>query len=345
MQLPGTLPSDQPPELEALFVRILGDITDRVLPDMITVGEAMWYSLAAIMLTYYGLGVALHVFPAQKLIGTILMIIFVWAMLYYYYTPLFGAMTFPKAIIAGGYWFQNLFLGNVGTDISQEIMSSATKIWERTIEDFKGLNILWALARAPYVLWSTWVVTILSLLTIVMVGIVWVAATAQVLLAVLLLAIYVLLGPICIPFLLVPALNFFFWGWFKALLKYSLYGAVAGALLAVFSGVGLAYIRAVTDALVNPLSLGVGGVTDLFSWNLSIFIFFTVGMMAIFKVDEVAASIVGAMGPSAAGMITGAAAAVATVATGGVGRALKASRAAKAVPAAKAAAGSIRSLD
>ena len=83
---------------------------------------------------------------------------------------------------------------------------------------------------------QTGFVAALSLVTLLMIGLVWVILTAQLLLAILILGVYVMLGPICIPFLLTPPLNFFFWGWFKALLKYSLYGAVAGALLAMFSG-------------------------------------------------------------------------------------------------------------
>ena len=126
MQFPGTIPSDKPPELKDLFVRILGDITDRVLPEMIQVGEDMAWSLGAIMLAYYGLGIALQHFPFQKLVGAVLMLIFVHALLYYYHDPIFGYMTFPKAIIAGGYWFEDLFLGNATTAVFQELWKSVT---------------------------------------------------------------------------------------------------------------------------------------------------------------------------------------------------------------------------
>ena len=74
---------------------------------------------------------------------------------------------------------------------------------------------------------------------------------------------------------------------------------------------------------MNPGAHGLNEVTDLFSWTLATGLFFTVGLMAAFKVDEIAGSIVGAAGPSAAGMLAGAASAAATVATAGKAAALK----------------------
>jgi hypothetical protein len=47
-------------------------------------------------------------------------------------------------------------------------------------------------------------------------------------------AIAVLLGPMFIPFFIVPKLEWLFWGWFKAFLQYSFYPVVANAYLYVF---------------------------------------------------------------------------------------------------------------
>ena len=47
-------------------------------------------------------------------------------------------------------------------------------------------------------------------------------------------AIAVLLGPIFIPFFIVPKMEWLFWGWFKAFLQYSFYPVVANAYLYVF---------------------------------------------------------------------------------------------------------------
>ena len=51
---------------------------------------------------------------------------------------------------------------------------------------------------------------------------------AQVLWAQLALGVLLILGPLFIPFLLVEPLAFLFWGWFKSMFTYTLYGAIAG---------------------------------------------------------------------------------------------------------------------
>lgn len=47
-------------------------------------------------------------------------------------------------------------------------------------------------------------------------------------------AIAVLLGPVFIPFFIVPKMEWLFWGWFKAFLQYTFYPVVANAYLYVF---------------------------------------------------------------------------------------------------------------
>jgi type IV secretory pathway VirB6-like protein len=46
-------------------------------------------------------------------------------------------------------------------------------------------------------------------------------------------AIAVLLGPVFIPFFIVPGMEWLFWGWLKALLQYAFYPVVANAYLFV----------------------------------------------------------------------------------------------------------------
>ena len=47
-------------------------------------------------------------------------------------------------------------------------------------------------------------------------------------------AIAVLLGPMFIPFFIVPQMEWMFWGWLKSFLQYSFYPVVANAYLYVF---------------------------------------------------------------------------------------------------------------
>jgi hypothetical protein len=49
----------------------------------------------------------------------------------------------------------------------------------------------------------------------------------------------VLVGPIFIPFFIVPRMDWIFWGWFKALLQYSFYPVIANAFVYVYGQIWL----------------------------------------------------------------------------------------------------------
>jgi hypothetical protein len=55
-------------------------------------------------------------------------------------------------------------------------------------------------------------------------------------------AIAVMLGPIFIPFFIVPHLEWLFWGWLKSLIQYAFYPVVANAYLFVFGNLLIHFI-------------------------------------------------------------------------------------------------------
>ena len=308
MLLAQGLPAQPPPDLNDLFVRVLGQLTDTALPDVLLMGKYLWSAIATIMLTYWGLRLAFGQGGGYgELLEKVLFLMLPYTILHYYDKPIVGSLTFPQLIAAQGVWLQDVFLKNSVTNVFTEYMSVLTVIWKQLYQDWQDLNILWALAKAPERLFTMYAMALLAGVTLLMVGLVWVITTAQVLLAILVIAIYVLLGPLFIPFYPVkaPVFGEFFWNWLRSVLKYSLYSAVAGAMLAVFSGVGIAYLRMVKDALLRPD--GFSTITEFFSWTLITMIFFTVGLLATLKVDEIAGSLVSGGGPSTGGMLVGAA--------------------------------------
>jgi hypothetical protein len=64
-------------------------------------------------------------------------------------------------------------------------------------------------------------------------------------------AVLVLLGPVCIPFLLFQPLSFLFWGWFRSLLQYSFYPLVCAAFSSIFSNLFINLIAANTNDTLN----------------------------------------------------------------------------------------------
>ena len=73
---------------------------------------------------------------------------------------------------------------------------------------------------------------------------------------------------------------FLFWGWFRSMITFALYGALASAVTRVFLGVGLGYVTSVSDnaALDNP--------ERMLGWLLILFPSMIAGVLAAMRVGE-----------------------------------------------------------
>ncbi len=60
-------------------------------------------------------------------------------------------------------------------------------------------------------------------------------------------AVCLLVGPIFVPFFIVPKLDFLFWGWLRATIQYSFFQVVANAFIFVFGKLLLAFLLATPD--------------------------------------------------------------------------------------------------
>ena len=96
-------------------------------------------------------------------------------------------------------------------------------------------------------------------------------------------AVCVLLGPIFIPFFIVPKLDWLFWGWFKAFVGYSFYQVIASAFIFIFSKVLLGLL-----AVIGPITLS-NAFTILPALLLTLF----TCIYGLFKIPELTASILG----------------------------------------------------
>jgi hypothetical protein len=61
--------------------------------------------------------------------------------------------------------------------------------------------------------------------------------------------VLLLVGPVFIPFFVVPKMDWLFWGWFKAFLQYSFYQVVASAFVYIFGKLLLAFFAIDTGGL------------------------------------------------------------------------------------------------
>ncbi len=68
-------------------------------------------------------------------------------------------------------------------------------------------------------------------------------------------ALCILLGPVFIPFFIVPQLDWLFWGWLKAFIQYSFYQVVAAGVLYIVSQFTFGIIHAQITGLISPTDL------------------------------------------------------------------------------------------
>ena len=122
---------------------------------------------------------------------------------------------------------------------------------------------------------------------------------AQVIWAHIALAVCILVGPILIPWLIFPPMSFLFWGWFRTLLIYTLYGVIAGAILNIFMNVGLGFLnRLVTSALTFE------NLSGTLLWYIVFWPLIISGILASLKVGELAQLLVSGAGSAGAGLGT-----------------------------------------
>ena len=141
---------------------------------------------------------------------------------------------------------------------------------------------------------------------------------AQVIWAQVALSILIILGPIFIPFLVFEPLAFLFWGWFRAMLTYSFYAVIAGAVLRVFSAVGIAYVTTLGQANLDMSSFMQVGM-----WTLAVVPFFIAGMLASLKCGELASMLVSGGGAGGSGLMGMVSTAGMAAASGGTAAAAK----------------------
>lgn len=89
------------------------------------------------------------------------------------------------------------------------------------------------------------------------------------------MAIAVMMGPVFIPFFIVPKMEWLFWGWLKALIQYSFYPVVANAYLYVFGHVLIRFVDA------HPPPYDGGLVAVLFFPLVMLLVAFTFGILKI----------------------------------------------------------------
>src|SRR5262249_19337047 len=171
-------------------------------------------------------GGVVNVFHFDHFADLLMTIAFGYAMITYYSTPLPGTnFSFYHLIVD-----QGLSLAN------QLNHSLVQEIWNRLNALYFSLEmpaLSMAFNALEFVRYTLTVVCLLFAMA---------AIFAVIAFGYIAVAIAVLVGPVFIPFFIVPHLEWLFWGWFKSLVQYAFYPVVANAYLFVFGNLLIHFI-------------------------------------------------------------------------------------------------------
>lgn len=216
------------------FFAVLSDLMTQNAALFQTVGANMFRGFAVMLIVWFGLKSALAsagaghgpLFHFDNFASLLLTIAFGFAMITYYAQPIPGF----------GVSFYHLIIDE-GLNLSNQLNNSLVQnIWDRLTGLYWGLEM------------PVLALNILEILRYTVTVLLLVAAQAAVFAVIafgyIAAAIAVLLGPIFIPFFIVPQMEWLFWGWLKSLIQYAFYPVVANAYLYVFGNLLIHFVDA-----------------------------------------------------------------------------------------------------
>ena len=212
-------------------------------PEFLRFGYSMFVAFATILIVWQGIKMMLdndslgdHMFDFAKLL---LFISFGYALIAYYESPLPGI----------GVSFSNL--------VTDQAHVFANILDARSLElVFDHLDTLWGQFVQPDA-WSI-LANLLYWLLLIVVTLAKVVALAIVAFGLIASAVCALLGPIFVPFFIVPKLDWLFWSWFKSFVQYSFVPVVAFAFLMIFERFIFQYLTTLPPGITEDYYLVYG---------------------------------------------------------------------------------------
>ena len=221
------------------------------------IGSRMFFAFAAILISWHGLRMMLtargsgdNLYPFAKLL---LIIAFGYAMIAYYASPIPGL----------GSSFSNL--------ITDQAMYLAGLISARSIQNAQeSLNTLWNALEQPDP-WSI-LANLLYWTMLIVIALAQFALLFVISFSMIAAAVCVLVGPLFVPFFIVPTMEWLFWGWLKAFIQYAFTLVVANAFIFVFERFLSRYLQTLPPGLrlEDQLLYGVHAVMILVTFAVGV---------------------------------------------------------------------------
>jgi hypothetical protein len=194
-------------------------------PSIDALGLRMVIALATIMLVWFGVQESLSAahggpgFHMGKFLNFFLLITFAYVLVAYYDSGIPGVGYSLKGFINGGAQYLVRVIGMDSVDLMHNDLS--------VLQGSSGPGIIKTFADPYYSMAFFFIQVMLALFAATLSLIVGYGAIA--------LTVVGLFGPVLIPFMVVPKLEFLFWNWLRAYIGFCFYKVVAAAVLSVLA--------------------------------------------------------------------------------------------------------------
>jgi len=226
-------------------------------------GQNLFRSFATILVAWYGIKSALsaasgkYVFQFDHFASLLLTISFGFAMVNYYNTPVPGV----------GTSFHNL-VTNEAQFLSSRIDQAQLQTVIAGVADFES--------RMDSPGWGDFLGTAIYVVVTILLAAAQAIALVVIAYGFIATAVCVLVGPIFVPFFIVPKMEWLFWGWFRCFLQYAFYQVVASAVVFIMANLMVGALR-----LPPP---GTLSTVQLMAWFPVLFITFLASIYALLKI-------------------------------------------------------------
>jgi len=257
-------------------------------------GQNLFRSFATILVAWYGVKSALssasgkHPFHFDNFASLLLTISFGFAMVNYYSAPIPGV----------GVSFHNL-VTNEAQYLSNQIDQAQLQTIIQSVADFES--------RLDSPTWGDILGTAIYVIVTILLAAAQAVALVVIAYGFIATAVCVLVGPIFVPFFIVPKMEWLFWGWFRCFIQYAFYQVIAAAVVFIIGNLMVGALR------LPPA--GTLSTVQLIAWFPVLFITFLASIYTLLKIPTLTNHIFsGTAGGSSAALLEAPAAAAGTAA-------------------------------
>lgn len=250
------------PDLLQLILQSIMQLLTQNIGFFDAMGQNLYRSFATIVVAWFGIKSALATvsgrpFHFDQFAALLLTVSFGFGMSTYYNTPLPGTKTS----------FHNLITDEANFLAHQIDQNSLANI-EKAITNFEQriASPKWGDILGTIVYWIVMIqLTLAQALAFIVVAFGFIAS-----------AVCVLVGPVFVPFFIVPKLEWIFWGWLRCFIQYAFYQVIASAVVFVIANLIVSGLQALPTGTISTV--------DLLVWFPAITIVSLAAKYALFKI-------------------------------------------------------------